>query len=271
MNHPRFIDPITLAIPNLPEALRGLKVLHITDLHIRRHRAVYEQLIATITRIDHDILALTGDVMDDEGHEPVAFETATRLVNAARPRIGAFGVHGNHDTHDLRRRLEHLSVRWLHNRAFVHPSLPLSILGVECDVPERNAPRGDLLAALLSEQRERPNFRGFRLLLAHIPNWLPAASDGSVDLMLSGHTHAGQVRLPGLDPLYNATPGWPHALSGGIYRGGPTTAVISRGVGESYMDGLRLFCTRQVPLIMLERAETAATEIDRGITCLRRW
>jgi hypothetical protein len=120
-----------------------------------------------------------------------------------------------------------------------------------------------------------------RILLAHVPNWLPAAADAGIDLTLSGHTHGGQLRLPlawarigawcvpGV--WYNATPHWPMHLSSGLLRSRGSVGLIARGLGEAYWDGLRLFCPPHAPLIRLEGAEDSATGAAMELRNVRWW
>ena len=279
----RLLEPLTLQLPSLPPPLTGLQILHLTDLHVRGRRARWETLTELVAATEHDLLVLTGDYMNAPGDEADAHDVLRQLVLAAKPRLGAYGVFGNHDTPELRRRLAHLPVQWLTNAARVHPRLPLTLVGVDCGKGEWSAPRGDLVAAMTpapapapgssASDAHLPGANGdarFTLLLSHLPTWLPAASQMGIDLVLSGHTHGGQCRLPPAWVLYNATPGWPRRLSSGIYQHGRTLGLISRGVGESWLNGFRLFCPAHVPLITLQRGNSQLGHTSR-ITTLARW
>lgn len=273
-----LFDPVTLQLPSVPPALAGLRMVQLTDLHVRGRRRRWERLAELLAATEHDLMLLTGDYMSTVGDEVDAHETLRQITLAAKPRMGAFGVFGNHDTPELRRRVEHLPVQWLNNRAWTHPRFPLTIAGVDCDKDEFGSPRGDLVAAINHRPpRDHDDFdpasngsRGFTLLLSHLPNWLPAAAQMNVDLMLAGHTHGGQCRLPGPWVLYNATPGWPRRLSSGIYQRGRTLSLVSRGIGESWRDGFRLFCPAHVPLITLQRGTTPLDPAPH-IRALARW
>lgn len=276
-----LIDPLTLAMPRLPGDLAGLRILQISDIHARHPRRLFDRLLEQVAGCRHDLLVLTGDYMENEGDEPYAHQLMMQLIRAARPRLGRFGVFGNHDSHELRRRLRWLEVHWLENQALALPDLPVTMLGLSCDVHERRNPQGDLIAALRQEPASgQEKATHLRLLLTHIPNWLPAASDSGIDLMLSGHTHGGQLRLPlsmirvgGLKLpgiWYNATPHWPAHLSSGLYRSRGTLGLITRGIGEAYVDGLRFFCPPHLPLIRLEHA-VDAREPGADLRCVRAW
>lgn len=259
-----FIEPVALDVPGLPPTLEGFRVLHLSDLHVRGPRRRHEAILSAVAGAEYDLLAFTGDLMTEAGDEPAAAEFAGRLLAAARPRIGSVGVWGNHDTRALRPHLAHLPIRWLDNAAWLPPGLPLSLLGVDCIKGEHNRPRGDLAAALLQEAAMRPDAGPrCRILLAHIPAWLPPAAAAGIDLVLSGHTHAGQCRLPTGHILYNATPRWPCRYSCGLLQLGTTQCLISRGLGEVYIPGLRLFSKPQMPLVTLRRAEPGTQPTDQ--------
>lgn len=267
---PTFPETIDVMIPGLPSVLEGFRILHLTDLHVRRPRKRHEDVLEAVGGCEHDLLAITGDSMVEAGDEGAAADFLARLIRVARPKVAALGVWGNHDTIDLRERLRHLPIRWLDNSAWSPPGLPMTVLGVDCIRKEHLRPRGDLSAALREAATHLDGGTRFRLLLAHIPTWLPAASAAEIDLVLSGHTHAGQCRLPTGHILYNATPGWPLRFSSGLLRKGRTRCLISRGLGEVYVPGLRFFCKPQMPLVVLRRGEVEAVP-DQQITHVRRW
>ncbi len=269
---PPLIHPVDLAFAELPEPLAGLRCLHVSDLHIRHRRRRYETLIESARQTDVDLLLITGDMMHLPGDEALAAELVGRLIEAANPRFGTVGSFGNHDTADLHRLLSDLPATWLCDETWASDRLPLRITGLHYD----RVRRGDLVAAMLDEPADPPGFRGlrgfrgFRVLLAHMPVWLPAAAQLGFDLVLSGHTHGGQVRLPGKLALENNCD-WPLRLSSGVMRRGRTTMVLSRGLGETVSERLRFNCPPHAPLITLRQgpAEPAA-EPDR-VEMIERW
>ncbi len=259
----RWVDPIRLSLPGLPEALRGLRLLHVSDIHYRRWRRRFDRLLEEVREADADILALTGDYQQRPGNEGATDGALRRIAEAADPHVGAVGVFGNHDSAALRDRARAGSVHWLRDEAWVTHRLPLTLLGVDA-APGHPRVGGDLVRTLLRE----PTLPGprLRVLLAHYPWWLLPASDCGIDLVLSGHTHGGQLRLPGGVACYNGSPGWPLRLSSGLLRRKRTHGLISRGVGEDKVEGLRSFCPRQVPLLVLDRAAeppVASPRIER--------
>lgn len=265
---PPLIDPVDLHLPGLPEPLAGLRLLHVTDPHIRRPRRRLEILLESARQTEIDLLLMTGDLMHLPGHEPNTADYIARLIEAAAPRLATVGAPGNHDTADLHQRLTGLPATWLHNEAWACDGLPLTVTGLHYD-RTRN---GDLVAALMHEQQISPpsDPPRFRLLLAHSPNWLPAAARVGFDLVLSGHTHGGQVRLPGGRALDNNCD-WPLRLSSGVMRQGRTTMVLSRGLGETVSQLLRLNCPPHAPLITLHPGSDESNAVADRVELIERW
>lgn len=257
-----LIHPLTLRMWGLPPALEGLTMLHIGDLHAHRPRRRFAQLVEEVRAAQADLLVLTGDYMHAQGDEPLAMEVLERIVEAGETARAAVGVFGNHDSLELRGRAKRLPVRWLENHAWGSEDLPLTILGVDCGWRESRPVSGDLAAAALDEPDD-PERERVRLLLCHLPTYFPAA--GLAQIMFSGHTHGGQIRLPGGCAVYNATPDWPLRLSSGVLRSGKSRCVITRGLGESTVLSLRLrtariLCPPHAPLLTLRGAEQARGE-----------
>jgi len=237
----------SLPFDRLPGALGGLRIGHLTDLHIRKPRPRHDEVIDFLADDTPDLIAITGDVMHRPGHEQAALDWLKRLLDRVQPRFGIFGCFGNHDSGEFKQAVGELPMTWLIDEAVVHPDLPLVVGGIDCQY--RKEQGGDALKMALSVPRSASDH--FKLALAHLPRWLAPIASVGFDLVLGGHTHGGQVRLPGPRPLYNASRHWPLELTSGIIRMNRTTAVISRGLGESACEGLRICCRPMVGLLTL--------------------
>lgn len=277
-----LLDPLTLRPPRLPAELAGLRLLHITDLHIRKPGKRLARLLAELQSPAYegcDLLLVTGDVMHGPGHESAALDYLGQLIDAARPRYGAFGSFGNHDSDAFIEAATsgagtggadaatsgggHLPITWLRDAAHRMADLPINLLGLRCSRTDR---AGDLPAALLDEAYDPAGAAGaaesqrLRILLSHYPTWLIPAAEVGIDLVFSGHTHGGQIRMPGGRTLYNSCPDWPLNQSCGVVQHLQTLQVISRGLGESNVPGLRIFCKPHAPLITLQPADDTSAE-----------
>jgi hypothetical protein len=263
-----FIETIDVRLPHLPVALEGLRIAHVTDLHARRPSRHFRRAGTLLANQRLDLVVLTGDYMDKRGHIRAAADVLAQLCRALRPRLGFFGVFGNHDSADFRRLCENLGVQWLNNRVYRHDTLPLEIIGLDTGPSDHV----DAASLLLDESwpptpRTDPD-RPLRLMLSHLPHTLLMASDLGVDLMLAGHTHGGQIR-PWGRPLVNSMK-WPLWLTTGLLRHRQTLACISRGLGVAGFAPFRLFCPPHVPLYTLRHGGLIGPGGD-AVTCVRRW
>jgi hypothetical protein len=206
-------------VAGLPEELLHCTIAHLSDFHggpFLRSRDLLP-LVERVNALEPDVIALTGDFMTHRTEEGIELIGAFAGLRARR---GIFAVFGNHD---YRRRREgemaeamaRLGIVTLRNaHAMVMPQL--AIAGIE-DMEEGKV--SDLDAAL---DGVPPG--AVRLLLSHHPGALASASERGVSLVLSGHTHGGQVNLPILRRL-----GPPHP--GDRIERGSTTLLVNHGIG----------------------------------------
>jgi hypothetical protein len=228
-------------------------------------------LVHQLGRVRVDLIALTGDYMTKKAPIEPAMAALQQLTARLRPRYGFVGVFGNHDSASLREQATRLDVRWLSNDAVSLPGLPIVVWGMDCG----ELSGGDPVRTALSARRLPPgdtalatDERSLRLMLAHYPDALLAGADLGVDLLLAGHTHGGQVRLPIGVPLVNST-GLPLQMSAGVLRHRRSTIAISRGIGMHTVP-MRVFCPPHVPVYTLRRGTPPEARDDR-VVCVRRF
>ena len=272
LNRKGFIYRVNLNIPRLPVSLEGLRIAHLTDLHVTRPRRRFDRIRTLLANVRVDLIVMTGDYINREGDEEACTQVMTRLTDLLRPRLGIYGVYGNHDTPKLKERLAKLPIHWLNNEMYWLDEAPVLLMGFAADTTRKP----DSIAMLIGdgEHTGRPVVKGdqagesLRLLLSHYPHYLPVAADLDVDIMLTGHTHGGQCRLPGGRALTNGCD-LPLRMSSGILRHRQTLAVVSRGLGEVRLP-FRLFCPHQLPVYTLRRGPLPGRTIDY-IETVRRW
>jgi predicted MPP superfamily phosphohydrolase len=264
-----LIEPEDLPLPQLPEAIDGLRVAHVSDIHVSERgnaaaRRRLDRLGNQLTALKLDLVLFTGDYMITAGDEDVTEAAFEALCDRLRPSIGMFGVFGNHDSAELRERLARMPIHWLHNQAARLATHPIEIWGLgnlfreppdavalaiaAHDMPPPPPAPRRLLAGRARVSRDQP----LRMMLAHYPSCLTTAADMNVDLLLSGHTHGGQIRLPGGQALINACD-LPLNMSSGLLRHRNTLAAISRGLGEVGFPRTRAFCPPHAPVYTLRR------------------
>lgn len=264
-----LIQPVDLTLPQLPPELQGLRIAHLSDLHIARPRPRYRQLAAALSNMRIDLALFTGDYMSKGRHEEPAARVLAEICKPLRPRLGTFGVFGNHDSPEFRRRVEHLPVRWLNNQTYRCADVPLEIVGFEEDTevePDSVAALFDVVGA--STALPGRCSKSLRLFLSHYPGYMTVAADLGADIVFAGHTHGGQCRLPGGTPIINSCD-LPLSLTSGIMRHRDTLAVVTRGLGEVHVP-LRLFCPPQLPVYTLHQGPLPGRHSDH-IQMIRRW
>ena len=237
----------TLPVRNLPAAWEGVRIAHLTDLH--HGRMVRLSYIAEAVRLANaekpDMVVLTGDFVSRHGAITNAF---SRVLAGLEAPLGAIAVLGNHDhwtnAPAVREMLASANVTVLANGhvTFSRGGDLLTVAGVE-----------DLWSGvpLLDRALEGAPRRAGRILLAHNPMFalkLPAMP--RVDLMLSGHTHGGQIRLWTAQPRLSA---WRLRSGHGLVDGLRCPVYISRGIGMAGVP-VRWNCRPELPILTLTRA-----------------
>jgi uncharacterized protein len=268
------IDPWELTVPtysvpirDLPHSLEGLKIVQLSDTHLgpRIPASFLRSAVELALSRRPDLVLLSGDyVHNGERFIPAAAAVFGPIVKAGLP---VAGVLGNHDWYNdgraMRAAMEGVGVRMIDNarvyldaatRKFTESASPgrsLCIGGV-----------GDLLTHFVSVRLALDAVDPAipRLLLAHNPDTaetiqctgIPGSPAPRIDLMLSGHTHGGQVRLPFIGtPLIPSRYGQKYA--GGLVQGPSHRVLISRGVGMSLLP-VRFGVPPEVVEITLTRA-----------------
>ncbi len=222
-------DPIVRDL-HLPAPMAPTSVILLSDSHVAGPDMPPERLARIVTQVNAlkpDLVLLAGDYVSDKGvatrHYPT--DAAIAPFAALRPRLGTIAVLGNHDYErgatDMRRALRAAGVTILANNAV--RAGPLAIGGLD----DPTTDHADLPATLAALRR----IGGFPLLLSHNPDPFKKLS-GRVALMLAGHTHCGQVRLPILGALtYGSNYGTRYGC--GIVRERGRVMVVGAGLGTS--------------------------------------
>lgn len=234
----------TLVCEQLPRAWDGLRVLHLSDLHFigTLDLPFFERLIEQTQSWRFDVAVFTGDLLDDMRFLPWISQTLGRI----RAPLGNFCILGNHD--------------WNLDASAIRAELAAAgwiDLGSRCEVLRRDAQElvwGGSEVPWLGTQPdfEQANSAGFRILLSHSPDSLSWARRNGVGLMLSGHTHGGQIVLPGIGPVYSPSR---HGcrFAGGLFAKSPTLLFVSRGVSGRHP--LRIRCLPEVTLLELKSSK----------------
>ncbi|MBV8782215.1 MAG: metallophosphoesterase [Phycisphaerae bacterium] len=224
----------------------------MTDLHFRSGWAQpFDELIERVRADPPDLILFTGDLVEHHFDPRPAYASAGRLVSSLTARYGKFAILGNHDgdllgpmfmawgLHLLNAGIETLTIN----------GAPVELVGVP------GVRREDLTERfLLRVPPHSPD--KLRIVLAHYPDTVRQLTRLKPDLVLSGHTHGGQLCLPGGIPIITHDR-LPRRMSKGVHRVFDTWLVVSRGLGFSGFP-VRTFCPAEIVEIVIE--ETMRSE-----------
>lgn len=260
---------VEITIPDLPPAMDGYRIVHLTDLHynISAGKSFVRRVVQRSNALDPDLIALTGDFIT---HKTANMHRCLSLLSDLRAPDGCWVVRGNHDypvsLREMRALCRDYGFRLLENeRVTIRPSrlrahthgaglpeeLPRFTLAGVGDMWEGECLPG---RALERVDQERPV-----ILLSHhgqVAELLPPGT--RADLILSGHTHGGQIRAMGraLPILCSGS----NKYVSGLVRTGRHLVYISRGVGTSALR-LRWNCRPEIALIHLHRSNRLEGEV----------
>ncbi len=250
--HPGFapdpeITETDIFLDRLPAAYDDLRVVHLTDIHHSLYTPIedVERAVYLANQLRPDLVALTGDyvTLSTSFIWPVA-----QALGKLRAGLGVFAVLGNHDfsadAPEMTRALRAQRIQVLRNSriALRRRSNLLWIAGVD-DLWWRAA---DFNAALHGVPAHDP-----KILLCHNPIGIREAADHGVDLVLSGHTHGGQVKLPVVGTVFGRSKLGERFVEGWNRLDG-TQIYISRGIGKVLVP-VRLGCPPEIACLRLRR------------------
>lgn len=230
-----------VTVAGLPEELAGLRIGLMSDVHRSRWVSHEDVVVAceSLMRARPDLIALCGDYVSF-GDRDYAAPAAESLSSLKAPH-GVFAVLGNHDDdHEMSPELTSRGIVVLNDartRLEIRGAT-LELAGIRFWTKRR----ADIAAVLNGAT-------GPIVLLAHDPRRLNEAADLGVPLVLSGHTHGGQVVLP----VVGAIAAQKFPIVAGIGRKKATTVFVSRGIGTVYVP-VRIDCPPDVAVLTLRRA-----------------
>ncbi len=248
---------LTIPIANLPPALDGATIAHVSDMHVGRFTTgeVLRTMIAAVNDLRADIILMTGDLINSSLDELPEAVAAVRQFSAP---AGVYTIEGNHDLFDGREEFEQrvkasgLALLVNETADVTVRGHPVNLLGLRWGGPgvigARPRYSDDGSRASLNQLVARRNPNAFPILLAHHPHAFDDAVDAGIPLTLAGHTHGGQLMLneeTGFGPMM-------FRYWSGLYTRGDSHLVVSNGVGNWFP--LRTSAPAEIIHITLQRA-----------------
>ncbi len=224
----------TVSSGTLPEAFHGFRIAQVSDLHNASFGENNQHLLEMLREAKPDLIAITGDMIDSR-HTDV--ETALTFAEQAVKIAPCYFVTGNHELRmaqeraQLEQGLEELGVTVLRGGVtLTRDGQEVTLLGV------------DDVSAITTEKEEFPQAMdqllspldtdGYSILLFHRPICFPAYEEYGIELVLTGHNHGGQFRLPFLGGVFCSGEFF-HPYDAGIFWENDTAMIVSRGLGNS--------------------------------------
>ena len=238
----------------IPEAFDGFKIAQISDLHNAAFGEGNSKLLKILAGAEPDIIVITGDLIDSRHTDTGA---ALSFVRAAAELAPVYYVTGNHelrmDFGSIEPELEAAGAVLLRNRSvrIERGGEYIELAGI--DDPSFLGADGSAKSRAASELERLSVDGAYLVLLAHRPELIETYAEYGADLVLSGHAHGGQIRLPGLGGLYAPGQGFLPEYDAGLYSSGDTSLIVSRGLGNSLFP-LRINNRPEVVLAKLNRA-----------------
>jgi predicted MPP superfamily phosphohydrolase len=231
---------ITLPIQGLVPALASLRVLHLTDLHLRPGWGPsFDELIDHTKADPPDLILFTGDLVEHHFDPRPAYATAGRLVSSLQSRHGKFAILGNHDGDLLGPMLEGWGLNLINGRTrrVTINGAPIDLVGLP------GVHKTDLTDEFLGHIPAK-EAGVLRIVMSHYPDTVRRIAGLHADVVLAGHTHGGQICLPNGWPLMTHDT-LPKHMSKGVHRTHGTWLIVGRGFGFSTWP-FRLFCPAEV-------------------------
>ena len=234
------LNTYTVSSDRLPEAFGGYRIAQVSDLHNTEIGQDNETLLAMLRDAQPDLIAITGDLIDSR-HTDVA--AALQFIREAVKLAPCYYVTGNHEARvfeyeELKAGMELEGVTVLED-ACAEITLngeSITLLGVNDPSYQTDYLFGDA-AAVVNTKLEalHQDGNGYTVLLSHRPELFDTYVESGVDLVLSGHAHGGQFRLPFIGGLVAPNQGLFPEYDAGIYTKENTNMLVSRGIGNSIL------------------------------------
>lgn len=237
------VEEIRLPLAKVPPG-REIRIVHLSDLHMRAFSGYYRKVARMVMDLEPEVILLTGDYLEKERN----LGGVRGFLENLRAPGGIFAVQGNWEYwariegENLRRHFARWGATLLIDERADNEvqGVPVSLFGLDYPSPAD---------ALQDLQRQADPGR-LNLLLSHVPAFSHKYLNGRFDLLLAGHTHGGQVRLPFISPFY--LPRFSGDYVAGLYHVGPskTPLYVTRGVGTSMLP-VRFLCPPEITLLRL--------------------
>jgi len=256
------LNRYTISSDRLPEGFDGYRIAHVSDLHNTEMGKDNEKLLTMLREAEPDMIAITGDLIDSRRTD---MEVALQFTAAAMEIAPCYYVTGNHEARisefvELKERLTEQGVIVLEDERMEpeQSGEKIVLLGVNDPVFQTDYLFGDSETVMKNKLPELSDERNeFTILLSHRPELFETYADNNIDLVLSGHAHGGQFRLPFVGGFLAPNQGLFPKYDAGLFTEGITKMIVSRGIGNSAFP----FRFNNRPEVILVELESEGNEL----------
>ena len=225
---------------NFPSEFYGLKIVHISDIHYGKHfnKTRLENVVNKINEINPDIVVLTGDLLDSKLSDEKVNEL-TEILQKINTNIGKYAIKGNHDYkhkiwENIIKTSGFINLNDTYNIIYGKKS-QIMISGISTNLYGNKKVAEKLKSSIDYTQNNKVDYK---ILLMHEPDYINEIKDITYDLILAGHSHNGQVRIPFIGAIYKPIGAKKYYKNSYIIN--DSELFISSGLGTSVLN-LRLF------------------------------
>lgn len=255
------VSQYDIPLCGLPEEFDGCRIVHLSDLHNKRFGKRQKRLLACVLACRPDYIMLTGDLADKRRTHDERFLPARELCEGLVKIAPVFAAMGNHETE--KNRVEKMTAvletcgatvlvdktALLYKNGVSLPAIGLADIAVSTERFGNH--QGSFTHCTVLKDLYHETGEGCAILLSHRPHLVPIYRAAGVPLVLSGHAHGGQIRLPFIGGLLAPEQGLFPKYTSGVHRLGAVTMVISRGLGNSLFP-FRIFNRPEVVCLQLK-------------------
>lgn len=280
-NQQVYITTYEIVDEEIPKAFDGYRIVQVTDVHSIRSQEQADMLFEEIAVQKPDAVVLTGDLLDSTYYteentalkagesDKMAGQDTVDFIARLTEHYYVYFIYGNHemvllddvDNNPFKLAMEEIGVIFLNNDGVKISKNDESIymLGIQdpatlykdSDYAEYST-HLERINAMMNNVMALREEELYTVLLSHRPEYFEDYAKYSVDLVLTGHAHGGQIRLPGVGGLYAPGQGWFPKYTEGVYVAGEMAMVIGRGIGDS-TDFPRIFNPPEINTIILKK------------------
>lgn len=281
-NEEVYISEYEIVNEQIPQAFDGYRIVQVTDVHSIRSQEQADLLYNRVVEQQPDAVVITGDLVDftyyteennalKEGtSDKMAGQDTVDFVARLTEHYYVYFVYGNHemillddvDNNPFKVAMEEIGVIFLNNDGvkITKDEESIYMLGIQdpatlykdSDYAEYDT-HSERINAMMKNVMALKEEDLYTVVLSHRPEYYTEYTKYDADLILTGHAHGGQVRLPGIGGLYAPGQGWLPEYTDGLWADKGTTMIISRGIGNS-VEVPRVFNPPEINTIILKKS-----------------